>query len=356
MNNNNNWDAKFNPDVKSTPVVLDVRAPHVDIGALGQLVSFDRTKLSKTTVQNSVSHINVLRRNGVTIDEVNLTHNTVDMLDRLVDRKNKPLTMDYKRQIGMTIKRLYPNARINLSKYNVDRRRRNRLEAFNTQNDSAIQYVQAVKMVRDQSINVLRMAQNQQAVDDLGLYDAAVAVLLTIATSLRIRELWQLRLEHMPEILKSQRITIHSKSNKNVRSIAPNDLLKHVFTTIEQQRPLVTNNIAMKNNQNIRQQIERLNSHYILISSDDFMTKKLKDLAAMAGVTAALPTFGFNTFRRYITSTLVEGGGHYVAQSMNNHSNLDTTLDHYLVVGPESMQRTYKNLLEAIDDVDTAPQ
>lgn len=337
------------PDSKFKPVVLNVNGPAVDVGILGQLVSFDRTKLSKTTIQNSVSHINLLKRNQIPITEEDLTHNTVQMLDSVVDSKGRSLSMDYKRQIGMTIKRLFPNANINLSAYNAMRRRRNRLEAFNNQNGNAVEYVQAVKLVRDQCVSILKMVSERNAIDDLGMYDASLAVLLTIGSSLRIKELLQLKLDHIPNILNNHRITIHSKSNKNVRSIAPNNLLINVFKTVDVQRPLVMQNIRMKNNKNIQPQIARFNDKYILISSDDFMTKKLKHIAAMANVPGALKTFGFNTFRRYITSTLVEGGGHFVAQTMNNHSNLNTTLDHYHVVGPESMQRTYNNILQSMD-------
>lgn len=340
---------------RNGPVVLDTRAPIVELGLLGQMVTFDRTKLSKTTVMNSVSHVNVLKRNNIPITEADLTHNTVALLDRLVDGRGNLLSTDYKRQIGMTIKRLYPNANINLSTYNSTRRRRNRMEAFTNQaNHSGVDYVHAVRLVRDECVNILLMSHTRQSIDDLGMYDAAIAVLLTISTSLRIKELLQLRMNHIPDILESKQITIHSKSNKNVRSVAPNDLLVNVFQTIQVLRPLVRANIQAKNNRNIRPQIERFNDGYLLISSDDFMTKKLKDIAAMAGAATTLTTFGFNTFRRYITSTLIEGGGHYIAQSMNNHSNLNTTLDHYNVVGPESMQTVYRNLFDTMNQIDNS--
>lgn len=346
MNSKNKFKFDGEQQNDNASVILDTNAPFVELGTLGQMVTFDRTKLSKITVLNSVSHINVLKRNNIPITEAALTHNTIAMLDRLVDRNGNLLSTEYKRQIGMTIKRLYSNASINLSAYNSARRRKNRMEAFtNQKNESGSTYVEAIRLVRDESVNILVLTFDRGAIDDLGLYDAALAVLLTIATSLRIKELLQLRLSHMPDILANQQITIHSKSNKNVRSIAPNNLLVYMFKVIQVLRPYVRNNIVSKSNRNIRPQIERFNDGYLLISSDDYMTKKLKDIAAMAGASNTLKTFGFNTFRRYITSTLIEGGGHYIAQAMNNHSSLNTTIDNYNVVGPESMETTYTGLL-----------
>lgn len=331
-------------------VEIDVRSGQMDIGMLGHMVSFDRTKLSKTTILNSKSHINVLKRNEIPLTEESLTHNTVMMLDTLKDSHGKLLSMDYRRQIGMTIKRLYPRANIDLGVYSEVRRRKNKPNVFTSPESNAVHYVEAIKLVRNQCVSIMKTASERKSIDDLGMYDAAIAVLLTISTSLRIKELLQLRLDHIPDILANQRITIHSKSNKNVRSIAPNALLLRVFEAVQALRHLVAQNIKMKVNRNAEPQVKRFNAQYIIISSDDYMTKKLKHIAAMAGVRNALPTFGFNAFRRYITSALIEGGGHYVAQTMNNHSSVNTTLDHYNVVGPEAVQRAFGNLLNQKQD------
>lgn len=71
------------------------------------------------------------------------------------------------------------------------------------------------------------------------------------------------------------------------------------------------------------------------------MRKKLKELVALSLV--KYRGLGFNKFRKYITSILVEGGALSAAQMMNNHSSTGPTLNHYYVTNKAS-EETFSDL------------
>lgn len=312
--------------------------------------TFDPTKLSKSTLISSASHIKTLKRNNVSLDESTLAYNTVEILDRLKDKNGKPLDSMYKRQIGMTIKRMFPDRHINLGKYNKDR---SKARHANTRLSSET-VVDSLQKIIDRSSVIIRQVYSLSEIDDLALYDTCLSVLLSISTSLRINELHQLRLVHLPRIQNSEPVDIVSKSNRNSRVIMPNNMLLSVFEAIITQRPKVRQTIVLKRLEFASQfHIRRYNQGYVLINSIDYLRKKLKELSA--SLLIQNQTLGFNLFRKYITSELVEGGGHLVAQSMNNHSSLNTTLTHYNVVGPQAVQKTYNDLVGKLDSVAKAP-
>ncbi|AUQ43949.1 vlf-1 [Esparto virus] len=313
--------------------------------AIGAASTFDATKLSNSTLRSTVSHINTLRRNGIPITEQALTLNTVYMLDRLVDVHGRPLTDQYKRQIGSTIKRLYPKVDISLGPYNQSRKR-------NAQTRVASEtYVQDIRKIRDGAVDLLVDTNKRKQIEDLGMYDTCLAILITISTSLRIHEILQLKLAHIPKIQSNEPIGIKTKRSNDVRYIAPNELLLNIFTTVQRQRAWIQQNVQFrKSDYTLRCQQDRLDAGYIIISSEDYMRKKLHELSASLGISSS--TLGFNVFRKHITSVLTAGGGHFVAQALNNHSSVNTTLDHYNVITSQSAQMTFDDLIGKFDSLD----
>lgn len=313
----------------------------------GELASINRAKLSPSTLKSIKSHLKTLSHNNLPLDR-SLTINTAQKLKKMVDRKGKPLKSEYQRQIGMTIKRLFPDDIVDLSDYNgtgVKRRSKSRL--------ASDQFVNALRNVCTQTSKVIQSVYVNERIDDLGLYDTSIAVLLTTCTSLRINELLQLTIHHIAKIQRSEPIGIKSKSSHTTRTIAPNNLLLSTFKAIELQRPYVLANINLKKLDHASEvQKSRFNKKLLLISSEDFMRKKLHELAANVGNVGEV-TLGFNSFRKYLTSILVEGGGHYIAQAMNNHSSLNTTLDHYNIIASNSVEKSFTRLLEDMDGIIT---
>ncbi|AYP97908.1 VLF-1 [Mauternbach virus] len=313
--------------------------------AIGAVSTFDATKLSNSTLRSSASHIRTLKRNNIPIDESSLTLNTVHMLDRLVDTRGKVLTDQYKRQIGLTIKRMYPHSKISLDQYNNSRHRTSRTRM------SSDKFVTEIRMIRDATTDILNSINIRNMVDDLGQYDTCISILLTISTSLRINEILQLQIDHIPKIEANEPVPIKSKSSNKPRFIAPNELLLNVFQTINRQRMLVRNNIyAKKDDHASKYQIQRFNDGYLVISSEDYMRKKLHEIAASLGINSSI--LGFNIFRKHITSVLTSNGGHFIAQSLNNHSSINTTLDHYNVVTPQAAEMTFDALVGKFNSLD----
>nr|WDA64846.1 vlf-1 protein [Oryctes rhinoceros nudivirus] len=209
---------------------------------IGSNASFDPTKLSTSTLQSVVSHIKTLKRNGISIDEQTLTIDTERLLDRLYDKKGNLLNDAYKRQIGMTIKRLFPQADISLQQYN---RAHNESRKRKTRTSSDT-FMNSVRVLRDATLNIIQDVYIHKRVDDLGQYDACLGVLLTLCTSLRIEEVRHLKLTHIEKIRDNQPIGIKSKQSYATRVISPNNLLDATFTTILKQRPYVVHSINVK--------------------------------------------------------------------------------------------------------------
>lgn len=310
---------------------------------LGKVSTRDNLKISSTTFKSVLSHLNLLKRNNIELNEKSLTLNTIDMLNKLRDKHNNLLSDGYKRQIGMTIKRLYPNASINLQTFNKNRKqKRTRV--------SDPQFINNCKTIITRASEIIKEAYNQMYINDLGLYDTALSILLTNSTSLRITEIHQLKLMHIESIQKNEPIGINSKSSKNTRVVVPNDLLLSVFHAILKQRDRVEGNIIMRKNDNTtKYQLERFNNDYIIISSIDYMRKKLHELAA--SLLLKVNILGFNTFRKYITTVLIDAGAPLIAQALNNHSSVNTTFDHYNVVSTKLIQDTYNDLSKKLDKI-----
>lgn len=312
---------------------------------IGAVSSFDATQLSNSTLRSIASHIRTLKRNNITIDEKTLTINTVKTLDSLVDVHGKRLSEQYKRQIGLTIKRMYPKANILLNEYNNSRNRKSQPRM------ASEKFVSNVRKIRDEAVNILSNVQSNRTIEDLGQYDTCLAILLTIGTSLRIHEILQLTVAHIGKIEKQELINIKSKASNNVRFVALNDVLINTFATIQKQQPLVKENIVKKKLDHAsKYQIDRFEFGYLIISSEDHMRKKLHEISASLNIQETI--LGFNIFRKHVTSVLTAGGGHFVAQAMNNHSSLNTTLDHYNVITPQAAQMTFDELVGKFNSLD----
>lgn len=305
---------------------------------LGRVSTFDPEHLSNSTIRSIASHISVLKRNKIEITEKALTYNVHKMLDRLTDSNGAKLKMGYKRQIGMTIKRLYPHSRIDLSPYNVTRKSQARTRL------STPQFTQNIRRLIESASEYLQSVYSHPTIEDMGMYDTCNAIILSCSTSMRIGELFQLRYSDLEQVVNNEHININSKRHRGPRMVAINDLLRSLIEGLNDTRPKILPVISERIDKQIRMsQMVRYEYDYILISSVDYMRKKLHVLAATNHL--MIPKLGFNSFRKYITTTLIEGGAHAVAQSMNNHSSLNMTLDHYNVLGPQTLEKTYNDLL-----------
>lgn len=312
---------------------------------LGTISSIDPSKLSDSTVTSMLSHIRTLQRNNVALDFESLTENTVALLDRLKDTHGKPLSTAYKRQIAMTIKRLHPTATINIKPFSKHEQRA-------TTRLMSGEFVRVIGELVNRATTIIKSMYADE-LKDLAIYDTCLAILLTVSTSLRVQEIHDLRLIHIAKIREDRPVSIRSKGYKNLRHIALNSLLDNLFVAIEHQRPKVENlirkDIQIRSNAKHR---ARFDGGYILITSVDFMRKKLRELSSGIEGLDVTQSFGFNIFRKYITTILTENGGHKIAQTMNNHSSESTTINHYNVVSRVGAQKSYDKLFAMMDDAE----
>lgn len=309
---------------------------------LGRAGATNPQMLAPSTIRSLQSHLATLERNNIELTEEALTHNIHNTLDRLVDIHGNRLKSSYKRQIGMSIKRLFPNAHIDLSPYNDHRRIRGNLQQKTRL--AKPDFTRNIRLIIEAASVYLRDTHQTKRIESLAMYDTCIAIILSCSTSLRIDELYQLNLSDLWKIQKNEPIVISSKRHQGVRMVASNNLLLDLIEGIVAMRPKVQLIIESRIDRAIRlKQIERFQRENVLITSIDFMRKKMHELAAANHIN--IPQLGFNSFRKYITTTLVEGGGHAVAQAMNNHTSLDMTLGHYNVLGPQALERTYTRLL-----------
>lgn len=312
---------------------------------LGAVSSIDLAKLSDSTITSMLSHIRTLQRNHVGIDFESLTTNTVSVLDKLKDTHGKPLNRAYKRQIAMTIKRLYPSVDINIKPFSKH-------EQKATTRLMSGDFVRVIGELVTRSTKVIRSAYTED-IADLAIYDTCLTIILTVGTSLRIQEIHDLKMSHIKLIRDERPIPIRSKGYQNLRMIAINSLLDMAFVAIEYQRDAVKRCLSKETRIRANQKHQaRFDAGYIIVTSIDFMRKKLRELSSGIENLDATQSFGFNIFRKYITTVVTEQGGHKIAQAMNNHSSESTTVNHYNVVSRVAAEKTYDRIFELIDAVD----
>lgn len=307
---------------------------------LGAVALFDKSLLASNTLSSMIAHCNLLERNDVQLSAQTFrdANTTYRILDSLVGINNKPLSEGYKRQIAITIQRIF-KIKLNLRRYKKQEGQTRKARLENSE------YMKLIDRIVDQAGKVLATPLVER--DELGLNDAATAVLLTITTCLRIRELCSLTMTHLEKILAGETVHIQTKTGVG-RNITNSGLLLLIIKGIQRKRGEIRKTIEFMvslrpNNSDTYKRSERFRKGYVLISSSSYMLKKLKEMAAAVGYQGT-EILGFNLFRRYISSILSAAGGHLEAQAMNGHASLRTTLEYYTAVTTTNAERAFNTL------------
>lgn len=308
---------------------------------LGKQSSYDVSKLQSSTISSMLSHINLLHHNGYTLDSPDFLKDADKVIESLKTMKNEKLKPGYKIQIAATIHRLFPNAKINKKKYKIQAVRKARAQSVN--------FMEKISQLINEASQYINNKYTT-TITDLGEYECCLVILLTTCTSLRIHELLQLKMSDIALIEQQEAVNIKSKSRSNNRIIALNTPLKLVFAAIKHQRPKVLDilNTSVHGGEMKRQ---RQVSDYIIVSSVSEIRTKLKRFAAMHHL--SIETLGFNSFRSYISTVLIQNGGHQIAQSLNNHTSVDTTVSYYNIPMPTELNKTYERINNQIKNTKT---
>ncbi|KAE9522041.1 hypothetical protein AGLY_017561 [Aphis glycines] len=316
-----------------------------DLIDLGATSKFDVSNIQKGTQNAMRSHLNLLRRNGVELSR-NLveTSDINELLDGLKNTRDEKLSPVYKVQIAATLKRLYgaKTMQLDMTPYLAQIKRR----PSNMENS---EYMDGLKELIKKSAEILMHLHEQPTLsEDLSLYDAALATIMTSCTSRRISELHQLTMSDLDLILENRPIFIHVKGKKSTTTrcdIVPNDILTACITSAKRNRAklVAAVNASRFANRHPEYRTDRLRDNYVFVTSVSQLRKRLKQFAVMFSVN--LSNLGFNRFRKYITTLLIGGGGHTLAQFVNAHSNVNMTITNYDLGTKNTIEKTMDDIL-----------
>ncbi|MGI4816403.1 MAG: tyrosine-type recombinase/integrase [Janthinobacterium lividum] len=269
------------------------------------------------------------------------------LLDGLVSTKNEKLSPEYKVQIAATLKRLYgsKNMQINMTPYLSQIKRK-------PANVESYEYMNGLKELIKKAAEILMQLHAQPTLsDDVSLYDAALATIMTSCTSRRISELHQITMSDLDLIAESRPIFIHVKGRKSTTTkcvIVPNEILMACIANAKQNRSklIAAVNASRFSNRHPEYKTNRVHDGYLFVTSVSQLRKRLKQFAVMFSIN--LTNLGFNRFRKYITTLLIGGGGHTLAQFVNAHSNINMTITNYDLGTRNTMEKTFTGILDGI--------
>lgn len=320
-----------------------------DLATLGDVSMFDASKIRKTTQLSMRSHLNLLRYNNISLTREHVQSNDMNkMLDGLKTRKGDLLKPEYKIQIAATLKRLYgDNMAIDVNVYRNDiLRRKPHAENF--------QMMEKIKLLINHAAQFIRnVEKNKSFGPDLTSYEASLAILMSSCTSLRIAELHQITVPNLKTILRNKPIFLHSKGFKSSSTrcdIVPNRLFTSCIMFVFRNRDSIIKNVKIyeRSNRYPECTLGRIQGDSVFITSVSQLRRSAKQLAVSFSLD--IENLGFNKFRKYIKSILVDECGHGLAQFMNAHSNVNTTITNYDVGTKQSMERTLKRVLPSSTD------
>lgn len=300
--------------------------------------------MSGATIRSAISHVKLLQANNISISTKSFLAGTNRLLDSLKNRKGETLSLGYKIQLGVTIKRMFPESDVDINVY------KEKTNSLKTSRASNVNFMSKVKRLLQEASLYLGTINPSEIINDIGMYDTCTAIVISSCTSLRISEIMQLKMSDATSILRGLPIFIKSKgSGKESRNVAPNDILVRLLKLLARHRPIINGNPESKMHKGAASKQLRLQNGYIIISSESHITKKLKELAAVHEL--HFDVLGFNIFRKYITTMLVNRGGHLVAQAMNNHTSLNTTFNHYTTLTSDASEKTYDSIFKTSEYV-----
>lgn len=318
---------------------------------LGSSLMTDVRKYSPSTIDSFKSHVNLLERNNIRVvaSTFDTESKVISIINSLRMRNGRPISETYKRQVAISLSRLYPELGLRPSlMFKKNKYKPPRL--------GSSQFVSILQQMIDNAGDYLKSVSETQMIRSLTLYDTNIAILLTCTTCLRISEIMQLTFSHIQMISDNVPVKIRSKWDPTqTRRIQPNDLLMSIFNTILIQHPLRLQYLKDER-QHISQQSReyknmRLSQNSIILSAIPTMRTQMKQLVSALGHSAAeTSTVGFNSFRKYITSILIDRGGYASAQAMNNHTNIQTTVNHYANLHAP-VDNTLRNILEEPESI-----
>lgn len=297
--------------------------------------------LAKSTLLSRKSHKKLFLKYGIT--EETLKNEGVYALDK-IKVKGQPLKSGYKAQLAITAKSIYPPLVIDLKnlRQNADKERRilspDIMDKLSKISEYAANFISGFTI--DYPLTNI----------DLANYEVCTAVLISISTTLRREEIMQLRMIHFDQILQHKAISLKLKQGTSV-SLPLNNILYPLIKLVKKHRAekirAVKYDTQAKGHQ---QRLDRIKLGYVILISASYLTRSLKGFAQARKLYNPNDVLGLNLFRNFTTTVCVENGGARIAQQLNRHKTLDTTLNNYAILSTEATEQMYSNLPNFADE------
>lgn len=295
--------------------------------------------LSNKTLISRASQKKLFEKNGLNFhDFETFKDNPNKILDSMKDTKNKPLKNGYKAQIATTLRDEHPNLDINIKKYKIKSKKETRIEDP--------EFVTKVKTLAEDCSKRIELV-NSVGLIDLGEYETCLVALISLLTTMRTSEILQLKYENLKEILDQKMASIIIKGGNESRFIPLNEILTNLIHIIFKNKNNVKSFLENSNNKMNETRCDRFKIDYIITSSESYLKKKIKELAALSSL--FIPILGFKPFRKLTSTILINNGGLNIASALNNHSDISTTQEYYNIASNNVVGDVYSYLDKIIN-------
>lgn len=280
-------------------------------------------ELSKNTKRAMATHLKIFKHNNVPIDKEHLVFNMKSTLDRLINIKGEPISDAYKCAMIVTIKRLFPDAKVSTKEY---RKKQNRQTEELTE----------VINIGTKIINYIAqsLAENPQFQDGL-LYDTYLAILFMAYTGLRISEVYQIQYPTLSAILAEEKVQIKTKTNDTGVYVPMSAHLASLINLIIENRDYYA---SQETTFRDRLKKKRIDQGYVILSSESQLYIKLKMIVSQFDDSNRVT---FNTFRKCSTSALMNRNYISEAQAFNRHTTVETTSRFYTAANAEDIDNVF---------------
>lgn len=296
--------------------------------------------LSNKTLLCRSSHRRLFQKNDIDLDDFDyFKDNPNKIIDSMKDTKGKHLKNGYKAQIAMTLKARHPNLEINIKKYKIKAKKETRVEDP--------EFIKKIKSLAEDCAKRINLV-NEYGLIDLGEYESCLVVIISLATTMRLDEILQMKLRNLKEILEQKMTSISPKGNGQNRFIPLNTILIYLVNTVLNNRNKVESYLRQSNSKLDSKREDKFIVEYVITSSASYLKKKIKELAALASL--HIPVLGFKPFRKLTTTVLIDNGGLNIASALNNHKDISTTQEYYNVASGEVVGKIYSFLNNIINN------
>lgn len=295
--------------------------------------------ISTSTIQCRKSHLNLFKKNNIT-DHISYFENRAnEKIDNLrTIRDNKLLSDSYKVQIANTIKTLNENSDVDPKQY------KRKIPS----NEKII--IELNEKITKMSEHLANQIVNFKLYTNVSpaYYETCILLLFILSTSLRYDTITSLKMDHLDLILTNSLLTLRNKTQLDKIRIVPNKILVPLIKIIKSHRNYFINLVRRSIRKQDDVKVEKFNNKYLFLYSRTTHLKTIKTISQSEVFKDIknLERITSTNYRKTTTSILVSAGGEKIAQSLNHHKTLKTTLDYYASTNLNEIDKTFDSLKE----------